>query len=552
MNRGLIAACVLALGVAACDDNGDPLLPPEGGGGGEVVTTLAVVNASANMALVEKPAGASVANLDGAFKGFALDNAAQKYAGFALSLTSAAPKALQPIRPKAVQDTGSALLGAVQTGLTEDGTLASFVIGFQTSFRGLGGSTVFTSRVALATTELVAISELRNRIAALVNGTGDAASLPANVTDTAQEYTFTLTVVEINGRNIVTFGLAPKEVFPGLPQDVVDFDDGKTIVEADADLASDTDSFTTSGNPSADILLMIDNSGSMSEEQDNVAAGMANFFDILSASGVDYQIGVARTGPQSGFGPCADLAAITTGARFITPATPNGLQEIKAIAQPGTGGSGNETGLFCAEQAFYVDPDATNVGFDRASAKDIVLFVSDESDQEVRFTSRPDDAPGTYVLRDQAAYNNIFTSHGATTFSIVGPGTAVDPDASCSGDGGNASGGNEYGSVSDVTGGSRTSICATAADWTPTLEAAALTASGGASQYTLQFTPIVSSVRVQVDGVDIARDANHSNGFDIFLAPDKATVIFFGAALPDPGSTVSITYDYVPTAPPAP
>ena len=48
-----------------------------------------------------------------------------------------------------------------------------------------------------------------------------------------------------------------------------------------------------------DVLFVIDNSGSMQQEQDNLVANFPQFVSVLEASGLDYRIGVTTTAPTA-------------------------------------------------------------------------------------------------------------------------------------------------------------------------------------------------------------------------------------------------------------
>ncbi len=55
-----------------------------------------------------------------------------------------------------------------------------------------------------------------------------------------------------------------------------------------------TDTFAPAGLE-ADFLFVIDNSGSMAEEQADISDGAADFFDLLDATPLDYHLGVTDT-----------------------------------------------------------------------------------------------------------------------------------------------------------------------------------------------------------------------------------------------------------------
>lgn len=330
---------------------------------------------------------------------------------------------------------------------------------------------------------------------------------------------------------------------------------GATSYQGARNARSGSDRFTQSAQTSngVDILWVIDNSGSMSEEQTNLADGANQFFNSLGNAGVDYRLAATTTDGST----CQDLRTLSDGtSEYITPGTANAADEwggdgagIEGIARPGTGGSATETGFYCADK---VDRS----GFDRAGAEDLVIFVSDEPENETVQESSP---AGTtsYTNRDFATYEQNFTGTGATYFAIAGTssevrntfsdtydGTAA--DFTCNGDGGSATGGAHFSEIATVTGGSSASICANATSWSVMFEQIIQTATGLASSYELSYTPLPNTIQVTVDGSSVSRDVSHSDGFDVIQSANTgARLVFYGSALPDPGDSIQVSYDYV-------
>ncbi|MGF1509981.1 MAG: vWA domain-containing protein [Myxococcota bacterium] len=182
----------------------------------------------------------------------------------------------------------------------------------------------------------------------------------------------------------------------------------------------------------ADILFVVDNSGSMAEEQANLARNFFAFIDELTEEGGDYRIGVVTTdqGPRqngSGGNFCSTPGNITecTGLSFQehltdfpfanqgtnpdqcqttsidfgcfrsdavdegvivideSTTTPVARQEVIAQfsrnVQVGTCGSGVERGLEAMTSAL-AQTNGCNTGFLRDEANLVVVIVSDEPD----------------------------------------------------------------------------------------------------------------------------------------------------------------------------
>jgi len=176
------------------------------------------------------------------------------------------------------------------------------------------------------------------------------------------------------------------------------------------------------GKVKTDILFVIDDSGSMSEEQANLSANLGAFIDRLASLPIqdDYQIGVTTTdvdeydlgtsfvgGPMigkpypqgalvavrqnaSGQGLAGDLvydlAAYRTtsgwgGNRVLVKGSPTLVQDFKANVLVGTAGSGKEQPFRAARLALTDRiADGTNAGFLRPGARLAVIVASDEDD----------------------------------------------------------------------------------------------------------------------------------------------------------------------------
>lgn len=163
-----------------------------------------------------------------------------------------------------------------------------------------------------------------------------------------------------------------------------------------------------------DILFVVDNSGSMIEEQENLKRNMRVFIEELSRSENAYRVGVITTDgldeamagrdggrlrmsrasqAQLDAAGC-NIAPDASGARYLErPALDDPEVEAKrcrlvedfaaTVTSIGTNGSGTEVGLMAAQLAF--DPSATdvaahNAGFMRPEADLALVFLTDEED----------------------------------------------------------------------------------------------------------------------------------------------------------------------------
>ena len=120
------------------------------------------------------------------------------------------------------------------------------------------------------------------------------------------------------------------------------------------------DAFPPQVPPAVDVLWIIDNSGSMADEQSAASATFPTFMDALVSSNLDYHIGVVSTdmadNDQSG------KLTERAGVRWIDPTTPDPEAVFSAMALLGTNGSPDEQGVLAAYAAMELQP-VYNAGF---------------------------------------------------------------------------------------------------------------------------------------------------------------------------------------------
>jgi hypothetical protein len=129
-----------------------------------------------------------------------------------------------------------------------------------------------------------------------------------------------------------------------------------------------------------DILLVVDDSGSMADEQEELSTGFDSFVQFFDVADVDYHIGITTTDMESRGGELVDSG----GTRVITRDTEDAAAVFEANVQVGIEGSGSERGLDAALAALG-EPLVSdeNAGFLRQDALLSIVFVSDEEDASV-------------------------------------------------------------------------------------------------------------------------------------------------------------------------
>lgn len=271
------------------------------------------------------------------------------------------------------------------------------------------------------------------------------------------------------------------------------------------------DSFVQPARASGvDILWMIDDSASMFEEQDQLAAHADSFIRYLSAAPVDFVIGIATTdisGDQPGklvgevlSADTPDLATVFSNQVF--------LEE----------GSRIEEGFAAA--LYALDPEGPNGDTLRVNADLEVIFFTDEDDQsplnsqEFHLSLR--------LLRPNA---NVVVN------SIVG-----DPPEGCASAYGAADAGLKYQEIQTSTGGLRESICSL--DYDAMLSRIAMKVLGLENTFGLSKPPDLATMEVRVDSAVVHRRDRHGWSYDA----GKNAIVFDGYAVPPPGAEIVFSY----------
>lgn len=233
------------------------------------------------------------------------------------------------------------------------------------------------------------------------------------------------------------------------------------------------DTFEQVSGREVDVLFVIDNSGSMGEEQSNLSRNFSAFIDAARTWDTDFQIGVVTTQIEGNVdnpsGGSRNPGELLGDPRIITPSTPNYTAAFARNADVGTGDPGtSESGLESARLAL-VDPNITDLdapcdadcvepyacvsggcgGFNRTFLRENasleIIFVSDEEDQSTA---------------SEAFFIDFFRSiKGEFNDALFHASSIVGPRGGCSSTDGDASEGERYINVAESTGGAVGSIC---------------------------------------------------------------------------------------------
>jgi len=288
-----------------------------------------------------------------------------------------------------------------------------------------------------------------------------------------------------------------------------------------------------------DILFVVDNSVSMREEQEDVAANFQAFISQIEETNADWQVGVVTTDMVDP----VQRGRLQGEPAIITQDTANYQVTFQANVQVGTDGYPIERGLSAA-QAAVTAPLATheNAGFIREEAQLSIIVVSDENDCSDGGLLVGDDQEACYQEADSLlpvpAFANTLWSikdnPRHVTFSAI---VELDSDsgyAAC----GEASTGHRYLKLARMTGGITRSICG---EYDDIMDAMGLSVSGIRSSFQLTRVPDLCSMDVLVDDQPVVRDDSETNGWS--YDAENIYLVFWGDAIPERGTTIVVTYN---------
>lgn len=201
-----------------------------------------------------------------------------------------------------------------------------------------------------------------------------------------------------------------------------------------------------------DILVVIDNSGSMTYEQQSMASRVSNFLSIIE--GLDYQIGVTTTDARDvALGDGRLIPIYNSNGQYIldtsTPAPEAQYRLGMTLQRPETG-SHSEQGIRATYRALERGQDHSSPGnaqLIREGAQLAVLVISDED--ESANTEKNDPENLIKLVHDRYNGQKTFTWHSIITRPN---------DTACRSTHG-AAYGNRYARLSDLTGGIIGSVC---------------------------------------------------------------------------------------------
>ena len=276
-----------------------------------------------------------------------------------------------------------------------------------------------------------------------------------------------------------------------------------------------------------DILWVVDDSGSMTNERSTLVGNFNRFVQELLSLQVDFQMGVTSI-------VAADGGRLRGTTKIITNLTPNPRAVFQTNTTFPNSRSRWEQGLRMTQLALTspnIDAGGANAGFLRPNAALAIIVLTNEDDSSFGTTDHY--ARVFKALKGKGNENLI-------SFSVIGgtiPNGCVSPGETGL-YGSTADPAVRYAEVATKMSGIIGSICDASFEQTLVRIAQALNTLKRVFPLTLQ--PIINSITVTVDGASIAQDP--VNGWQ--YRTDTNSVVFLGNYVPPPGSTVRLQYAY--------
>ena len=301
--------------------------------------------------------------------------------------------------------------------------------------------------------------------------------------------------------------------------------------------------FTQLEPSEADILWVVDSSGSMSDEQDSLGLNFPYFIEFFLTRGLAFRLAVTTTNVDEEGSEGLD-GRLAGDPAWITESTPDLEAAFLERAVVGIDdGHGDEKGLEAAYRAIE-DPHEGDEGFVRDGAQLAIVVVSDEPD----FSTRVDHSGSEEFInwQDFSVWLNDLKGPQMERMSQLSAIVGIGPDgfddpgrcgAAAGEGGGGADRGDGYLEAAVETGGTWVSICEP--DWGDMMARVGLAAAGLMDAWTLEEVPEADSLAVRVDG-------RAATGW-VYREMDNSVHFVRADSVPLPGERVTVTYT-VPSA----
>ncbi len=268
-----------------------------------------------------------------------------------------------------------------------------------------------------------------------------------------------------------------------------------------------------------DVLWVIDDSCSMEDDQNALAAAFPAFMDYFIGIDIDFHLGVVSTDmvAEDGQGKLHEVA----GAKWLDNTHPDPIPAFQMLATMGTGGSGDEMGRAPVYASITDHAGGWNAGFFRETAALSVIVISDEHDSSDMVGV---DLDGFVGWLKEVKFDPTLVSYS----TIVGP----MPDGCAT-----AKPGAGHVEVTEAVGGVNWSICDS--QWERLLEELAVQSAGLQREFYLSDIPDESTIAVRVLEADTWVDFAAETDWVYDAGRNSVRFLEF---VPGPLAEVEVTY----------
>lgn len=368
---------------------------------------------------------------------------------------------------------------------------------------------------------------LRNLLmaSALLRPLSALSGLPGAVASASSALMVKMTVALRQGQVVISAGVANRADYDDETTNLAfaldDLSNGTAVAAAGKKTVFECDIRAISGKPSADIVWIVDESGSMNDNRQDIVNNATKFFSKALAAGLDFRMGVAGMKKPAAGVILGKLCSFGSGAssddggedRFLLPTE----QELftDCVKNPPYYEGGSEHGLTNGYWAVktHLPRALSSPNRIREGAHLAVIFVTDETSQELKegggdFFGQP----GFLGYQDYKKMNceltldkqaklqtfikpllDLYAAHQATVH-LIGGGCANLCNAEMS---------YGYQELVGALGGQMGDVCQY--DLNATLQVIINTIAASASPRTLQHVPISSTLTVEANGLSLNR-----------------------------------------------
>jgi hypothetical protein len=386
---------------------------------------------------------------------------------------------------------------------------------------------VFTiAQYNLVTVDPMSPLDLAGKIVNSIAG-GSANGFPLANANAPIETQFRLVLLyaEYEGEAFYIAVVVPENSYNEYQTKTSNITNGANVAPTGKTLTNMTQNFTgSSGSGQADFLFVVDDSGSMSDNQNALSQAASDFTSEISNSGLQYRSAIITTSDGADNANSGDAYRILRDVGIIE----NNDSLLAQSLVAGTWGSGTETGIWNAEQALLsttlgdsTDGAITLAGMPKDAQTTLsVIILSDESSQ---YTSRAG------YGNDFNVSSSLFIDRNIKVYGVI---QTDQNDYS------------QYDDLATETGGIYAdidNINATTGnlDFSAIMTQIAQDAGGAASSFVLPHAA-ASIDSVTVNGTAISQDA--TNGWTYIQS--SQSIIFHGTSIPQNGDTIIVNYKY--------